>query len=217
MCIREFFSFAGGVAVAIGSVAGWVTQVDDTARRDGPRPQSRQPRDPPPPDPLMMLFDANQDGTIDAEEIRGAPAALLKLDRNQDGSLSRDELPQPPRPPQDRPRDGRPGNGRPGNGRPGAPSADRPRGERPDQPPPRDRVDADPDHGRPVELIARDLGVTPEAFREAFKRVRPAPRGERPTHEQREQNRRVLSEALGVAPEKLDEVMDRYRPEGPAH
>ena len=24
----------------------------------------------------------------------------------------------------------------------------------------------DPDHGRPVELVARDLGVTPEQFRE---------------------------------------------------
>ena len=35
----------------------------------------------------------------------------------------------------------------------------------------------DPDHGRPVELVVRDLGVTPEQFREAFKKVRSAPRG----------------------------------------
>jgi hypothetical protein len=73
----------------------------------------------------------------------------------------------------------------------------------------------DDDHGRPVEAIARDLGVTPDQFREAFKLVNPAPRGQEPTRAQRERNRRVLSEALGVDPEKLDAVMDKYRPEGP--
>ena len=72
----------------------------------------------------------------------------------------------------------------------------------------------DEDHGRPVEAIARDLSVTPEQFREAFKKVTPAPRGQTPSREQREYNRKVLSEALGVDPEKLDEVMDKYRPEG---
>jgi hypothetical protein len=70
------------------------------------------------------------------------------------------------------------------------------------------------DPRRPVELIARDLGVTPEQFREAFKKVRPAARGERPTEAQREANHRILIEALGVSPEKLDAVMDNYRPEG---
>mgnify|MGYP007046916514 FL=1 len=70
------------------------------------------------------------------------------------------------------------------------------------------------DPRRPVELIARDLGVTTKQFREAFKKVRPAPRGERPTEEQREANHRILIEALGVSPEKLDAVMDKYRPEG---
>lgn len=73
----------------------------------------------------------------------------------------------------------------------------------------------DRDHGRPVELIARDLGVTPEQFRAAFEKVRPAARGEQPTEVQRQANRKVLSETLGVAPEKLDAVMDKYRPEGP--
>ena len=37
---------------------------------------------------------------------------------------------------------------------------------------------SDEDHGRPVEKIAKDLGVTPEEFREAFKKVKPAQRGE---------------------------------------
>lgn len=70
---------------------------------------------------------------------------------------------------------------------------------------------------RPVELIARDLGVTPEKFRAAFAKVTPAPRGTRPTHAQKEYNRNVLLRELGVTQEKLNEVMDKYRPEGPAH
>jgi len=72
----------------------------------------------------------------------------------------------------------------------------------------------DDDHGRPVEKIAKELGVTPEKFREVFKKVKPAPRGQQPTEAQREANRKVLSEGLGVSPEKLDQVMDKYRPEG---
>ena len=72
----------------------------------------------------------------------------------------------------------------------------------------------DQDHGRPVALIAKELGVTPEKFREAFKNVRPAPASQEPTGEQRRRNRQVLSEALGVTPERLDEVMDKYRPGG---
>lgn len=72
----------------------------------------------------------------------------------------------------------------------------------------------DQDNGRPVAQIAKELGVTPEQFREAFKKVRPAPAGQEPTPEQRRRNRQVLSEALGVSPERLDEVMDKYRPGG---
>jgi hypothetical protein len=72
----------------------------------------------------------------------------------------------------------------------------------------------DDDHGRPVAQVAKELGVTPQQFRDAFKKVRPARAGEEPTHEQRQRNRKVLSEALGVSPERLDEVMDKYRPGG---
>jgi hypothetical protein len=57
----------------------------------------------------------------------------------------------------------------------------------------------DPDHGRPVELVARDLGVTPEQFREAFKKVRPASRGELPTESWRKANRKARAEARRVA------------------
>ena len=70
------------------------------------------------------------------------------------------------------------------------------------------------DHGRPVDAIAKELGVTPEQFRAAFKQVHPAGRGEQPTEEQRVANRTALATALGVSLEKLDEVMDKYRPEG---
>ena len=72
------------------------------------------------------------------------------------------------------------------------------------------------DHGRPVDQIAKDLGVTPEQFRAAFKSVHPAAKGEQPTKEQREANRQALATALGVTVEKLDAVMDKYRPEGKA-
>ena len=75
----------------------------------------------------------------------------------------------------------------------------------------------DDDHGRPVEKIAKDLGVTPEQFREAFKKVRPAAKGQRPTEEQLRNNHQILARELGVSIEKLDAVMDKYRPEGPNH
>jgi hypothetical protein len=90
-----------------------------------------------------------------------------------------------------------------------------PAGDRPPGPPPGERRPEDEDHGRPVEKIAKELGVTPEKFREVFRQVKPAPRGESPTEGQREANRKILSEGLGVSPEKLDEVMDKYRPGGP--
>jgi hypothetical protein len=78
----------------------------------------------------------------------------------------------------------------------------------------RPRRPEDDDHGRPVAQIAKELGVTPEQFREAFKKVQPAGAGQEPTQQQRQRNRKVLSEALGVSPERLDEVMDKYRPGG---
>jgi hypothetical protein len=75
--------------------------------------------------------------------------------------------------------------------------------------------ESDPrDHGRPVVLIGHALGVTPEIFREAFSRVRPAPAGERPTPERERQNKTVLLEALsrhGITNDQLDTVSNFYR------
>jgi hypothetical protein len=59
----------------------------------------------------------------------------------------------------------------------------------PPGPPPgnQDPQDAGPpeddDHGRPVVQVAKELGVIPEQFREAFKKVRPAVPGQEPTEE----------------------------------
>ena len=77
---------------------------------DGPRGERHSPpeRHPPGGQPLIEALDANHDHVISAEEIQGAAAALLKLDKNGDGELSEDEFrpagaPPPPPPP---PRDG---------------------------------------------------------------------------------------------------------------
>lgn len=58
--------------------------------------------------PVMAVLDANKDGSLDAQEIANAPAALQTLDKNGDGILSREEL-HPRRP--EGPRG--PGGGRP--------------------------------------------------------------------------------------------------------
>ena len=67
-------------------------------RRGGPRGGFR--------DPIMTALDANQDGAVDAAEMKNAKAALAKLDKNGDGQLTEDEVrPQMPF--------GRPGGRRP--------------------------------------------------------------------------------------------------------
>jgi hypothetical protein len=70
------------------------------------------------------------------------------------------------------------------------------------------------DRGRPVVLVAAGLGVPPEVFREAFKQVRPAPAGTKPSRDQERRNKTVLLKALGkygVTNERLDTVSDYYR------
>lgn len=72
----------------------------------------------------------------------------------------------------------------------------------------------DRDHGRPVVLIAAALGVTPEVFRDAFSRVRPARDGREPEPAQVRQNKAVLMDALekyGITNEQLDTVSNYYR------
>ena len=75
------------------------------------------------------------------------------------------------------------------------------------------------DNGRPVVLIANALAVTPEVFREAFRRATPATDGREPEPAQVQNNKAVLLAALekyGVTNQLLDRVSDfyRYRPGG---
>lgn len=51
----------------------------------------------PPPHPLELALDANNDGVIDAKELANAVAVLKRLDRNGDGRLTDDEF-RPMRP-----------------------------------------------------------------------------------------------------------------------
>lgn len=66
------------------------------------------------------------------------------------------------------------------------------------------------DPGRPpIELIAHDLGTTPEAFQQAadpvFRHRPPGP----PSDEQKQQ----IASALDVSVERLESVMEKYRPD----
>jgi Ca2+-binding EF-hand superfamily protein len=70
--------------------------------------------------PILSAIDANQDGTISAEELANASARLRALDKNGDGKLTRDEA-------------GIPLGGR--GGRAGAPGGDRGRGGEAEAPP----------------------------------------------------------------------------------
>ncbi len=45
--------------------------------------------------PIMAVFDTDKDGSISADEIKNAAAALKKLDKNGDGKISQEELHQP--------------------------------------------------------------------------------------------------------------------------
>ncbi len=179
--------------------------------------------------PLIEALDADGDGTISADELKNATAALSALDKNQDGALSPEEY---------RPRRAR-GPDEPGSSAPsrdgGAPSRDNgaPRGERsqanrPERPDSSSNSDAPPgtllfsggfetnpvDHGRPVVLIAGALGVSADVFREAFSHVRPARAGTAPEPEQVRKNKAALMNALGkfgVTNDRLNTVSNYYR------
>ena len=65
----------------------------------------------PPSNPIVEAIDKDKNGSLSAEEIKNAVAALKSLDKNGDGEISREEM---------RPEGfGRPGQGRPGQGGPG--------------------------------------------------------------------------------------------------
>ena len=70
------------------------------------------------------------------------------------------------------------------------------------------------DHGRPVVLIAGALGVSPEVFRDAFRRVHPANPEKGPAPAEAQANKAALLATLGkygVTNERLDQVSDYYR------
>ena len=46
----------------------------------------------PPVDPLTALLDNNEDGKLSAGEIKRAPKAILKLDKNDDDAINANEL-----------------------------------------------------------------------------------------------------------------------------
>src|ERR1043166_1074016 len=88
-------------SAALG-VAAWTLPAQDAGPapdRDRERPQRREDGPPgagregrPPMMPLIGALDLNHDGVIDADEIKHASAALLKLDKDGDGKLSREEF-----------------------------------------------------------------------------------------------------------------------------
>ena len=99
-----------------------------THAQEGPPPGGPGPGGPEggrPRPPLILALDANQDGTIDKQEIADATSALKRLDKDGDGRLTPEET---------RPsRGGGPGMRGPGGGGPGggAPGGSGPRGEGP--------------------------------------------------------------------------------------
>jgi caffeoyl-CoA O-methyltransferase len=70
-----------------------VAQRGQSQQRPGGPPQ--QGMDQPPPDrfnPILRVFDANNDGTLSADEITAAAAKLKDFDKNSDGKLTAEEL-----------------------------------------------------------------------------------------------------------------------------
>ncbi len=89
------------IALAILAVAvmGWLATgvlAQQGGQGDGqPGPRGGHPRPGDfrhPPNPLLMLLDADKDGEISAAEIDNAASVLKALDKNKDGKLTPDEL-----------------------------------------------------------------------------------------------------------------------------
>lgn len=70
-----------------------------------PPPKGKKPKGPKPPkgSPILVkAIDLDDDGTLSADEIEDAPAALLTLDKDSDGAVSKEEM-KPGKPPIKRP------------------------------------------------------------------------------------------------------------------
>lgn len=84
--MKKHAAFVVAVCALVASGATLVfAQADDGPPPGGGRHHHH------PPLPLMKALDTNGDGTIDANEIANAPAALKTLDKNGDGKLTPDE------------------------------------------------------------------------------------------------------------------------------
>lgn len=92
-------------ALTLGASA-WMA----AAQEDAPKPPGGPGQGQRPMPPLHAALDANHDGTMDADEISNASAALKTLDKNSDGKLAREEL-MPARPEGGRPDGVRPEGG----------------------------------------------------------------------------------------------------------
>jgi hypothetical protein len=64
---------------------------NESEERAGQRPQGDRPAVGG-GGPFVAALDANKDGSLDADELKGAPAALGKLDKNSDGDVTMEEI-----------------------------------------------------------------------------------------------------------------------------
>lgn len=203
--------------VALGAVGVVAISIVCLAIGQPPERRGGRPNGPPPPDPILALFDTNRDGELSKTEIENAAGVLHRLDQNEDGNLTREELPRSARP-EDSQRDGSQRTG------------DQPRPDDNQAGPRELEIDTSThpkgtvifrgghetdrrDGGRPVVLIAAGLGVEPKVFRDAFSNVQPARNG-RPTSDRARANKEVLMTALGqngITSDRLDEVSNYYR------
>jgi hypothetical protein len=206
-------ALAAGLGLA-GLLAWSTTGTAQQAPGPGGHRRDRDPGGPPPPDRLFRALDRDGDGTLSSEEIMNASESLKNLDDDQDGSLSETEL-RPPRGEGHRSTRSRGARG-PTPAKPPATGSEPDRaGEQRVELAIRGGHDTDPrDRGRPVALVAGALSVSPEDFRTAFSRVRPAPAGTEPGAGQVRRNKAVLLaalEPLGVTNDELDRVSNYYR------
>jgi caffeoyl-CoA O-methyltransferase len=78
---RSLFAMSLMIGAAVLARAVWAQQPGQPGRGG-------------PPNALLALFDADQDGTLSAAEIDAAAAKLRERDANKDGKLTADELPR---------------------------------------------------------------------------------------------------------------------------
>ena len=64
---------------------------NESEERAGERPQGDRPAVGG-GGPFVAALDAHKDGSLDADELKGAPAAIGKLDKNSDGEITIDEI-----------------------------------------------------------------------------------------------------------------------------